>query len=104
MTLGDGCYYLKSDSPFRAVGTASVSPGVCEALKGKTTQPPIAIPPYTTVAGELTLLPQVPRYAGGPPDLGYHYDALDYKVALLTVDGGKVTVEPGTAVGFHEVQ
>ncbi len=47
VTSGNGSYYLKSDSPFRGVGTASADPALCDALKGKTTQPPMEIPTRT---------------------------------------------------------
>ena len=103
VTSGNGSYYLKSDSPFRAAGTALADSVLCDSLRVKTTQPPLEIPAYMTISGELTLLPQVPRYAGGRPDLGYHYEALDYKVSGLTVqEGGKVTVEPGTVIGVRQ--
>ncbi len=53
------------------------------------------------IEGELTLFSQVPRYISGAPDLGYHYDALDYTVASMVVKGGTITVQPGTAIGFR---
>gem|GEM_PF-1653953 len=100
---GGGHYYLVPDGPFRNVGMAS--PGGVAAsqfLKNKTTQPPIDFPRFYEIKGELALFPYVRRYTAGPPDLGYHYDALDYTVAALLLKGGKVTVYPGTAVGFRE--
>src|SRR5205814_8418343 len=34
-------------------------------------------------------------------DLGFYYDALDYTVAEMILNGGKVTVQPGTAIGMR---
>jgi hypothetical protein len=103
-TSGGGGYYL-ANNDFRAKGT--VNPGLLDqqllnVLKTKTTHPPIAFPPFTFVTGEMALFPQVPRYVAGPPDLGYHYDAMDYTVALMVLDGGTLQVHPGTVVGMRE--
>ena len=49
---------------------------------------------------EITLFPVAKRYDGGAPDLGYYYDPLDYSVAAMFVTN-KVTVLPGTAIGFR---
>jgi len=48
--------------------------------------------------GEMTLFPQVSRYTTGAPDQGYYYPVLDYTVAELYLDGGSITIEPGTAI------
>lgn len=101
-TLGGGAHYLKADSTFRNAGTTAVDSALLDSLKTKTTQPPIAFPRFMELTGELTLFPQIPRYVSGPPDLGYHYDALDYTAAAMFVDGGTVTVKPGTAIGFRQ--
>jgi hypothetical protein len=98
-TGGAGQYYLKMDSGFRASGTTAID---LNGLKQKTTQPPINFPRFMEVSGELTLFPQIPRYVSGPPDLGYHYDALDYTVAAMMVKGGTINIQPGTAVGFRQ--
>jgi len=96
-----GAYYLKADSSFRSKGATTVPTTLLSSLKVKTTQPPMAFSRFTEVFGELTLFPQVPRYVSGPPDLGYWYDALDYTVASMWLEGGSITVQPGTAIGFR---
>lgn len=101
-TSGGGAHYLKADSTFRNAGTTAVDSALLDSLKTKTTQPPIAFPRFMELTGELTLFPQIPRYVSGPPDLGYHYAALDYTAAAMFVDGGTVTIKPGTAIGFRQ--
>ena len=96
-----GYYYLNSTSGFQNAGNASISSTLLNSLKTRSTHPPIALPTWMELTGELTLFPQIPRYISGAPDLGYHYDVLDFTVAGLTVEGGTVTVLPGTAVGLR---
>jgi hypothetical protein len=97
---GGGNYYLNGDN-FRGKGSAAINGAVLTALKTRTTEPPIAFPRFMLMSGEMTLFPQTPRYVSGNPDLGYHYDALDYTVAAMAVTG-KITVLPGTAIGFRQ--
>jgi len=97
-----GYYYLAADSPLHRAGTASISPRLQAELRNKTTYPPVAFPALMELSGDITLGPQAPRYTAGAPDLGYHYDALDYTVArTYLLDGCSVTVLPGTAIGFR---
>ncbi len=101
-TSGGGAFYLKADSDFREKGTTAGLPAVLlTALKSKATQPPIEFPRFMVLSGELTLFPQTPRYVSGPPDLGFWYDALDFTVANMILDGGSITVQPGTAIAVR---
>lgn len=95
-----GEHYLTDASGFRTVGNASIAASMLTDLKTRTTHPPIVFPTLLEITGELALFPQVPRYTSGSPDLGYHYDVLDYIVPGMVVDGGTITVQPGTAIGF----
>jgi hypothetical protein len=97
---GAGNYYLAPGSPQRQAGTARLSPQLLAELPQKSTWPPLALPAGMTLPGSLTLLPTAARYAGGAPDLGYYYDALDYTVCNST-NLGVLTVLPGTAVAFR---
>ncbi len=101
-TAGLGGHYLKSDSVFRSKGTTGVGSALLNAFKSKSTQPPIDFPRLMTISGELALFPQGPRDVSGAPDLGYWYDVIDYTVALMRVDGGSITVMPGTAIGVRQ--
>ena len=96
-----GNYYLTTGSPLHNAGTSGISPRLQNELKNKTTCPPVVIPADTTNSGAMTLAPQAQRYTNGAPDLGYYYDALDYTVGMLVLNGGTVTVLPGTAIGLR---
>ena len=97
---GLGHYYLPADSPFHQAGTTNSSPRLRAEFHRKTTAPPLDFPPYMTIAGDMTLLPQAPRYTNGAPDIGFWYDALDYTTPTLVLSAGTLTVTPGTAVGI----
>ena len=96
-----GNYYLTDGSPYQNGGTTNISARLLAELRQKTTQPPLAFPNQTILKGELILLPRVTRGGGGTLALGYHYDALDYTVATLTLQGATVTIEPGTAIAVR---
>ncbi|MEI8042377.1 MAG: immunoglobulin domain-containing protein, partial [Verrucomicrobiota bacterium] len=100
-TNAAGSYYLTDGSPYHRAGTTSISQRLLSALQQKSTQPPLALPALLSIAGELTLGPQVSRYTNGAPDYGFYYDALDYTVTWMT-NCGKMTVLPGTAIGFRK--
>ena len=94
-------YYLAANSPLHQTGSATISPRLQAELRNKTTYAPVALPPWMNLSGNMTLLPQAPRYTNGAPDIGYYYDALDYTMADLRLTGGTLNVLPGTAVGFR---
>lgn len=96
-----GNYYLASGSPCQGAGTTNISARLSSELRHKTTCPPMALPAFMHLSGEMTLLPQARRYTGAAPDIGFWYDALDYSVGNVSVAGGKVTVEPGTAIAVR---
>ena len=99
-TANAGNYYLTAQSSYHKTGTTNISPALLAELKHKTTCAPIVFPAFQTIAGELTLLPQAPRYTNGPPDLGYYYAPLDYTFGWLR-SFGRITVEPGTVIGMR---
>jgi hypothetical protein len=98
---GYGSYYLAANSSLHNAGTANISSRLQSELQHKTTYAPVPIAVNTTITGDLTLSPQAPRYTNGAPDIGFYYDALDYSVANLTVDGGNITVLPNTAIAVR---
>jgi RHS repeat-associated protein len=98
-TVGDGHYYLSNICAFHNWGTTNIDPALFDALQSKTTHAPLV---YSTgavaISNNLGIYAQ--RDSVGNPDLGYHYDPLDY------VFGGSdlysnVTFSAGTAVGYH---
>jgi hypothetical protein len=99
-TVGAGSYYLTNGSGFRDVGANSLDPVLSAELQLKTTYPPIVYS-NVTISVVTTLSPQATRDTNNAPDLGYHYDPLDY------VFGGcdlftNLTLTAGTAVGWFE--
>lgn len=90
---GAGNYYLDTDARgFRNKGTANIDPTLLADLKKKTTRPPLVYD------GTLTTL--LPRGLGDTdvPDLGYHYDVLDYCVSGAS---SALTLANGVAVGIY---
>ena len=100
-TSGAGNYYLTVGSPLRHAGSTNFSARLRQEFAAKTTAVPLAFPAFQSQSGSLTLSPQKARENGGAPDLGFHYDALDYTIGQMDV-AGSISVEPGTAVGFRE--
>jgi len=97
-TVGAGSYYLANNT-YRNSGTAPISQALQADLQQKTTYPPTV---YTGVTfSTTTFAPQAPRDTNSAPDLGYHYDPLDYVFGDVSVSAS-VTFTPGTAVGWYE--
>jgi len=107
-SVGAAHYYLPASSPYHNAGTTNISAPMRAELGQKTTYAPTAIYSDTTISSS-RLVPQVSRDTGTSsgvtvssgntlPDLGYHYDPIDY--AFSTVDAIKatLTVAPGTVI------
>jgi len=101
-SAGGGGYYLATNSPWHNVGTTNLDPYLLSELATKTTYPPIV---YSFLSGNYSnsanLFPQAIRDAYGSPDLGYHYDPLDYLVGGLFITNGTIIFNTGTAVGIY---
>jgi hypothetical protein len=97
-TVGGGEYYLTNGCSFHNVGTTNIDPVLLANLAAKTTYPPIA---YTNVtfSTATTFSPQAQRDYTGAPDLGYHYDPIDYSFGGCFADAN-LTFTNGTAVGW----
>jgi hypothetical protein len=96
--VGAGASYLKSSSTYRNAGTANVNATLLADLKKRTTYPPIVIGDGTLFTTSLTLYPQAQRDTD-TPDLGYHYDCLDYVFSALALTNATITAMPGVAIG-----
>jgi hypothetical protein len=96
--IGGGSYYLTNNSPCQNTGTTNIDPALLADLAAKTTYPPIA---YTNVtfSTATTLSPQAQRDNDGQPDLGYHYDPLDYTFGGCKASSN-LTFTAGTAAGW----
>jgi RHS repeat-associated protein len=98
--VGAGSYYLVSGSPYRNAGTTNISAALLADLKKLTTYPP----PFVLsnmVLGTINssnLTPQVQRDMDWP-DLGYHYDPLDYLLSQISY-GPPLSLSNGVAIGL----
>jgi len=95
-TIGAASHYLADNSPCRNAGTTNINPDLLAGLRHKTTYPPIV---YSNViiSAETTLAPQAQRDTDAP-DLGYHYDPLDYACKYLWLTNATLRLLPGTAI------
>lgn len=96
-TVGGGAHYLTTNSVHRNVGTTNINADLLASLRTKTTYPPLA---YTNITFSVptTLGPQAQRDTD-LPDLGYHYDPLDYVLGGCETSSN-LTFTAGTAVGW----
>ena len=99
-TVGAGNYYLAGGCNFTNAGTTNyIDSTLLADLGTKTTHPPTAYL-NTTIATNTNWAPQVPRDTNAAPDLGYHYDPLDYLVGDVSVQGqATLTLTNGVTVG-----
>ncbi|HVU09417.1 MAG TPA: hypothetical protein VHG89_12820, partial [Verrucomicrobiae bacterium] len=96
-TVGAGNYYLTNGCNFFNAGTTNIDPTLLASLAQKTTYPPIVYS-NATLTTATTLSPQAQRDTD-TPDLGYHYDPLDYAFGGTTANSN-LTFTAGTAVGW----
>jgi hypothetical protein len=96
-TVGGGAFYLTNGCLYRDVGTTNISPALLADLAKKTTYPPIVYS-NASIYSTTNLGPQAQRDYD-VPDLGYHYDPLDYAFGGSHVYTN-LTFAPGTAVGW----
>lgn len=95
-TVGAGSHYLATNSIYRNVGNTNINPGLKADLAKKTTYPPIVL--TGTAVGDTTLSPQAQRDTD-VPDLGYHYEPLDYAVDTFIVTNATLVITNGAAIG-----
>jgi hypothetical protein len=95
-TSGGGNYYL-ADNTFRGAGTTNIDPGLLAEIRQMTTYPPSSL--ASDFSASATLYPCVPRDTALAPDVGYHYDPVDYQGGSLTVESGAtLTLTNGAVV------
>jgi hypothetical protein len=97
--VGAGYYFLVPGIGLQAVGTTNVDPGTLASLAQKTTSPPEMLS-NTTTSASMVLYPLVQRNTG-PPDLGYHYDPVDWFVDVYTISNAVLEVQPGTVIASY---
>jgi hypothetical protein len=95
--MGAAGFYLTNGCSFLNAGTTNVDSNLLAALKTKTTYPPIVYS-NTTISIPMTFSPQAQRDTD-TPDLGYHYDPLDYVFGAV-IAKSNLTFTAGTAAGW----
>jgi len=81
-SVGAGYAYLADNSGYRNAGTTNIDQGLAGNLKLRTTYPPLLI--TSNFTGDTVLSPQAPRDTD-LPDLGYHYDPIDWAISGLSL-------------------
>ncbi len=99
-TVGGGSCYLTNGCNFFNAGTTNIDPTLLADLQTKTTYPPVLLT-NQTIAISTNLSRQAPRDANGSPDLGYHYDPLDYIADNFAISNAVLTVTNGTAIASY---
>ena len=97
-SVGAGSYYLTNGCNFFNAGTTNIDATLLAGLRTKTTYPPMVYSNVTISATNLTFSPQAQRDTD-TPDLGYHYDPLDYCFGGVLANSN-LTFTAGTAVGW----
>ena len=95
--VGGGGYYLATNSPYRNAGTTNISLDTIAALAHKTTYPPIVC--VDTNITNVTAFSPVIQRDNDIPDLGFHYDPMDYAFSGV-VATTNISFTAGTAVGW----
>ncbi len=96
-TVGAGTHYLANGSPYRDAGTNNITPSLLSALKKQTTYPPVVI---NSTTNSLVLTPQAQRDID-VPDLGYHYNPLDFVLSSVSITNISIIATQGVAIGIR---
>ncbi len=97
-TVGAGNYYLADSGTNRNAGTTNIDPVLLADLRQKTTHPPLWLTNNFTLS--TNLMPQALRDTNSSPDLGYHYDAIDF-LSSCTVSDATLTLTNGVAIAYY---
>ena len=99
--VGAGRYYLGPNGACRGAGTPAISLRLQAELQRKTTQPPIAFPPHLVVSGDISLLRRQHATPAAPPTWATITKRWITRWPFWCARA-KITVNPGTAVGFRQ--
>ena len=96
-TVGGAGFYLATNSPCRNAGTTAIDSTLLSALRSKTTYPPVVYS-NTTITATTSFSPQAQRDTD-LPDLGYHYEPIDYVFGGVDANNN-VTFTAGTVAAW----
>jgi hypothetical protein len=95
-SVGAGNYYLTNGCVFTNAGSTHIDPTLLSSLAQKTTCPPLLLT-NQTIASNITLSVRAPRDTD-TPDLGYHYDPIDYITENYAITNATLTIASGTVI------
>ncbi|HWW03184.1 MAG TPA: hypothetical protein VNZ64_26015 [Candidatus Acidoferrum sp.] len=95
--VGAAGQYLADQSPYRNAGTTNLDGTLLADLQKKTTYPPIVYS-NVTFSTDTTFGPQAQRDTD-IPDIGVHYDPIDYAFGGCTANGN-LTFQQGTVAAW----
>ena len=96
-TVDAGSYYLSADSNFRNADTTNLDAALLASLGQRTTYPPLVFS-NTAIFADTTFSPQAQRDTD-QPDLGYHYDPIDYIVSCQ-VSNATLLLKNGVVLSY----
>jgi len=99
-SVGAGNCYLVANGAGQNVGTTNINTNLLASLKQKTTYPPVLLS-NVTIVSDATLSPQAQRDTDAP-DLGFHYDPIDWITYVYTVTNATLTITNGTVVAYYD--
>lgn len=98
--VGSGFHYLVAGSTNRNVGTTNINAALLAQLKALTTYPPLVYSNVTIAAAtNWTIQAHRDTSTNDLPDVGYHYEPLDYCVSGVNASS-TLTLTNGVAVGI----
>ncbi|MHC1769533.1 MAG: hypothetical protein AB9869_35485 [Verrucomicrobiia bacterium] len=97
-TVGAGNHYLSGGSLYRNAGTTNINAGLLASLRTGTTYSPVVL------SGDFALSrilgPQAERDVDAP-DLGYHYDPIDYCLSGLNLTNATLLLTNGVVMAAY---
>jgi len=99
LNAGAGAHYLTTNSPYRNIGTTNINLDLLAALQKMTTYRP-QIYSNLTISVATNFSPQAQRDTD-TPDLGYHYDPIDYIADTLNISNAVLTVTNGAVIAGY---
>jgi hypothetical protein len=94
--VGGGANYLANGSAFRDAGTTNIDASLLAGLQKTTTYPPSVV--SNTISINTNFSINVARDTNAP-DIGYHYDPIDYAMGSVIVTNASLTLTNGVAIG-----